>query len=86
MILSLATRLAHPCLGFSVVRPLRIEPPTGIPARLGSFVVVLVLAAGGGWFAGQSVGPIRLPDAETSHGHTGAGFIGAGSTIGEAGE
>jgi len=52
------------------VRQLRVDVPSGVPARLGAFVVVLVLAASGGWFAGQSVGPVRLPDApETVHTH-----------------
>jgi hypothetical protein len=53
-----------------VVRQLRVELPSTVPARLGSFVVVLALAAAGGWFAGQGVGPIQLPPPEsTTHGH-----------------
>ncbi len=35
--------------------------PSGVPARLGAFAVLLTLAAGGGWTAGQSVGPVTLP-------------------------
>jgi len=52
------------------VRQLRVDLPSTVPARLGSFVLVLAMAAAGGWFAGQSVGPIQLPSAEaTSHAH-----------------
>jgi hypothetical protein len=52
------------------VRQLRVEAPSTIPARLGSFALVLVLAAAGGWCAGQSVGPIRLPGPEAAtHAH-----------------
>ena len=52
------------------MRQLRVELPSTVPARLGSFVVVLALAAAGGWFAGQGVGPIQLPTPEsTTHGH-----------------
>jgi hypothetical protein len=44
--------------------------PTTVAGRLGAFAVVLALATSGGWFAGQSVGPIRLPPPETlSHEH-----------------
>jgi hypothetical protein len=53
------------------VRLPRIEPPSGVPARLGSFAVVLVLAAGGGWAAGHSVGPVRLPAPTHQHGEVG---------------
>jgi hypothetical protein len=51
------------------VRQLRVELPSTVSARLGSFVLVLVVAAGAGWLAGQGVGPIQLPppDAVTHH-------------------
>jgi hypothetical protein len=52
-----------------VVRHLRVDLPNTVPARLGSFVLVLALAAGGGWFAGQAVGPIRLPTSDATHTH-----------------
>ena len=53
------------------MRGLPVDLPEGVPARLGVFVVVLVVAAGGGWLAGQSVGPIRLPDPPAAqHGHS----------------
>ena len=57
------------CLGCTVVRQLRVELPSTVSARLGSFVLVLVVAAGAGWLAGQGVGPIQLPppDAVTHH-------------------
>ena len=52
------------------MRQLRVELPSGVPARLGAFAVVLVLAAGGGWVAGQGVGPVEAPAApEMDHGH-----------------
>ena len=52
------------------MRELRVELPSGVPARLGAFAVVLVLAAGGGWVAGQGVGPVELPAVpEMDHGH-----------------
>ncbi len=49
------------------MRQLRVDLPSTVPARLGSFVLVLVLAASGGWFAGQSVGPIQLPPSQPTH-------------------
>ncbi|HVH24077.1 MAG TPA: hypothetical protein VNA11_16630 [Pseudonocardia sp.] len=51
------------------MRQLRVELPSTVSARLGSFVLVLVVAAGAGWLAGQGVGPIQLPppDAVTHH-------------------
>jgi hypothetical protein len=52
------------------VRQLRVELPSGVPVRLGAFAVVLVLAAGGGWVAGQGVGPVEIPAApEMDHSH-----------------
>jgi hypothetical protein len=69
-VLSLTGRATQPCLGSATVRQLRVEAPSTIPARLGSFALVLVLAAAGGWCAGQSVGPIRLPGPEAAtHAH-----------------
>lgn len=52
------------------VRRLRVELPSGVPARLGSFFLVLAVAASAGWLAGHGVGPIQLPppDAAT-HAH-----------------
>jgi hypothetical protein len=56
------------------VRQLRLELSSGVPARLAAFAVVLALAAGGGWTAGQSVGPVKLPATPgTEHNHGGAG-------------
>jgi hypothetical protein len=49
---------------------LRVDMPSTVPARLGSFVLVLALAAASGWFAGQSVGPIELPPPDAlTHTH-----------------
>lgn len=49
------------------MRQLRVELPSTVSARLGSFVLVLALAAAGGWLAGHSVGPIQLPPPATHH-------------------
>jgi hypothetical protein len=48
---------------------MRVEFPNSVSVRLGSFVLVLAVAAGAGWLAGQGVGPIQLPppDAVTHH-------------------
>lgn len=52
------------------VRQMRVEAPSGVPARLGLFAVILAIAVGGGWAAGQSVGPVRLPaDPAAVHTH-----------------
>ena len=52
------------------MRQLRVDPPGTIPGRLGSFALVLAIAAAGGWFAGQSVGPIELPPPDAiTHTH-----------------
>jgi hypothetical protein len=51
------------------VRQLRVEFPSTVSARLGSFVLVLAIAAGAGWLAGQGVGPIRLPPPDAAAHH-----------------
>lgn len=69
-VLSLAGWSVRACLGFVIVRSLRVELPSTVPARLWAFAIVLVLAAGGGWFAGHGVGPIQLPPPDqAAHSH-----------------